>query len=321
MMMVINESSLNDSLIFRTFNRNSEMMNTINMCIKKGTVLTEPYIQEQIVQMRRTRISPLVDKVLDDYDKQDILIIYAKDVRVPQALPFAILKMEGKLKAFIFVNNYGTISKNRTGSEEYLNMSMKDLYVLMEGAFVGLTYYRYPSAFTRNLGLMKICNQIYTDMVMRILNKEYALSLQEDVFEAVSFSVSKFFLEHVWESKNDDINTSYAMSTMLSPNKTNLILVNDQYMHEQPKTIAGLIEFLGKLNVRLEKMNFRYFTQCWINTYKAGAIFGMETLPYFLYIIQCTMIGSFLINQPIVSTILKNIKNMNHFYPELSKVF
>ena len=37
-MMLIEESSLNESIIFQTFNRNSEMMNTINLCIKNGLV-------------------------------------------------------------------------------------------------------------------------------------------------------------------------------------------------------------------------------------------------------------------------------------------
>ena len=320
-MMLIEESSLNESIIFQTFNRNSEMMNTINLCIKNGLVLDPSYIQEQLIQMKRTRISPLVDKVMDAYEKEDILIIFSKTTRVPKALPFVILKVQGKLRAFIFVNNYGKISENKNGTEQYLNMPMKDLYVLMEGAFIGLTYYKYPVQLTKNLGLMKITNQIYTEMFLRILNKEYALSLNQDVYEAASFCISKFYLKRVWESKNDDINTSYAMGTILNPDKTNLTIVNDTYDEKDPKNFAELIALLVTLSPRLGKLNLRYFTQCWINTYKATAIFGMETLPYFLFIIEATMIGSFVINQPIISTIIKNIRSMNLFYPELSKVF
>ena len=317
--MIMLESSLNDSVIFQTFNRNSEMMNIINLCIKNGLVLEDSYIQEQIIQIKRTRISPIADKVLDAYEKKDIIVIYAKNVKVPQALPYAILKIQGRLKAFIFVNNYGTIAKNKDGMEEYLNMPMKDLYVLMEGAYIGLTYYKYPVQITKNLGLMKLCSQIYANMFMRILNKEYALSLQQEIYDQVYFSVAKYFLERVWESKNDDINVSYAMNTLLSPNKTDLMIVNDEYTQADITNIGKLIEFIAKRSDRMNKLNLRYFTQCWLNTYKPGAIFGMETLPYFLYIIEATMIGSFLINQPIVSSIVKNIKGMNLFYPELSK--
>lgn len=319
-MMLIEESSLNESIIFQTFNRNSEMMNIINLCIKNGLVITSSYIQEQLIQMKRTRISPLVDKVLDAYEKNDIIIIFSKSTRVPQALPFTILKIQGKLKAFIFVNNYGKIAQNRTGTEQYLNMPMKDLYVLMEGAYIGLCYYRYPIQVTKNLGLMRITNQIYTSMVLRILNKEYALSLNQELYDEVSFCISKYFLKNIWESKNDDVNVSYAMGTILTPDKTSIAVVNDDYDQKNPKDLSELLDFLSNLSPRLGKLNLRYFTQCWINTYKATSIFGMETLPYFLFIIQATMIGSFLVNQPIISTIVKNIKNMNLFYPELSKI-
>lgn len=317
--MIMLESSLNDSVIFQTFNRNSELMNVINLCIKNGLVLDDSYIQEQILQIKRTRISPIADKVLDAYEKKDIIVIYAKNMKVPQALPYAILKIQGKMKAFIFVNNYGKISKNKDGTEDYLNMPMKDLYVLMEGAFIALTYYRYPVQITKNLGLMKLCSQIYAGMFMRILNKEYALSLQQDIYDQVYFTVAKYFLERVWESKNDDINTSYAINALLSPNKTDLMITNDEYNNAKITNIGMLMDFIAKRSERMGKLNLRYFTQCWLNTYKPGAIFGMETLPYFLYIIEATMIGSFLINQPIVSSIIKNIKGMNLFYPELAK--
>lgn len=320
-MKLIEESSLNDSVIFQTFNRNSEMMNTINLCIKNGLVLDPSYIQEQLMQMKRTRISPLVDKVMGAYEKEDIVIIFSKTTRVPKALPFVVLKVQGKLKAFIFVNNYGKLTENKNTSEEYLNMPMKDLYVLMEGAFIGLTYYKYPVQVTKNLGLMKITNQIYTEMFLRILNKEYALSLNQDIYDTASFSISKFFLKRVWECKNDDIATSYAMGTIVSPDKTNLTIANDLYDEKDPDSFPKLIAYLADLSPRLGKLNLRYFTQCWINTYKASAIFGMETLPYFLFIIEATMIGSFIVNQPIISTMIKNIRNMNLFYPELSKIF
>ena len=83
--------------------------------------------------------------------------------------------------------------------------------------------------------------------------------------------------------------------------------------------IAKVIAFLSGLNPRLKSLNFRYFTQCYINTFGAPALFGMETLHYFLFAITSVLIGSFVVNQPIISDVVKNIKGMNSFYPELVK--
>lgn len=319
-MRLIQESSLNDSVIFQTFNKQAEMMTTLNLCIKNGMILDSSYIQEQILQIKRTRISPLADHVLDSYEKGEIILIYSKVTRVPQAMPFVVLKVQGQMKAFVFVNNYGTISRDRQATgEEYLNMNMKDLYVLMEGAYTALSYYRYPVQITKNMGLMKLSNQIYTNMILRILNKEYALSLQQDLYNDISFCISKFFLSKIWENKNKDVINSYAMSAIVNPNKSNILITNDSYDNAQINTIEDLLVFIKTLSPRLDKLNMRYFTQCYLNTYKAGAIFSMECLPYFLYVVEATLIGSFLVNQPIISTILKNIKGMNTFYAELAK--
>ena len=70
----------------------------------------------------------------------------------------------------------------------------------------------------------------------------------------------------------------------------------------------------------MEKLNLRYFTDYYIRTYKGSAIFGMECLPYFLFTISSALLGSFIVNQPIITDITKRIKNINIFYPELVKV-
>ena len=54
------EASLSDSVIYQTFNRNAEMTSTILSAIKNSVVIDSSYIEEQIIQMKRTRISPLV---------------------------------------------------------------------------------------------------------------------------------------------------------------------------------------------------------------------------------------------------------------------
>lgn len=320
-MNVFQESSLSDSIIFRSFNSQAEFSTIINKAITYGRIVEKELIEEQLIQIRRTRLSPLVDDVLISLDRGDIVLVYAKNQKIPQALPFAIAKVNNDIKAFIFVNNYGTIvSNSKVNGGEYLNIAMKDLYVLLEGAYTALSYFKNPIYITRSLGLMKCCVGVYTSMFLRILNKEYALSLDQEVYNRVSFVIGKYFLDKVWESKNDDINTSYAMSTILTPNRMDLGMVNDSYKASNIKNIEELIAFLKTLSPRLAPLNFRYFTQCYITIYKASAIFSMECLPYFLFVMEATLIGSFLVNQPIISDIIKSNKNMGKFYGEIVKV-
>lgn len=320
---VFTEASLVDSVLYKSFNNNAEMTSTILSAIKDSIMLDSSYIQEQLMQIRRTRISPLADNVLKAYEDGDIVLLYSKVKKVPQALPFFATKMHGKIKVFIFVNNYGTISKSSLNSDEkYLNMTMKDLYVLMEGAYTSLKYAQNPMQTKRTLGLMKVSCNIYTNMILRILNKEYAVSMDQDLYAKVSFCIAKFFLQNIWMSDNKDVNFSYAVNTIhsnIGVNRAAMLQVSDEMDDKNISNITELLDHLKEFSPRLASLNFRYFVQCYINTYKAGAMFSLECLPYFLYTIEATMIGSFLVNQPMIADITKNIKGMNTFYPELVK--
>ena len=316
------ETALSSSVLYQAFNGNAEMSQTIIKAIKNSTVITKDYIEEQIMQIKRTNISPLAEEVLQAYNDGDITILYSNIKKVPQTLPFFATKMQGKIKVFIFANNYGTVSKAKNGSnEKFLNISMKDLYVLMEGGLVAYHLAMFPQKATKSLAMMKITTNIYTNMITRILNKEYAISMDQDLYGKISYCIGKFFLEKVWGYNNDNVIFSYAKSSTSTPiPSAELVIVNKLYEDKNIETIEDLIRFIASFSPRLKSLNFRYFIQCFINTYKASTLFGLECLPYFLFTVESTMIGSFIVNQPIISDITKNIKGMNIFYPELVKI-
>ena len=321
-MNIFYESTLSDSYIYGLFNNDLTMTKRISDAVKNGTVIDSSYIQEQILQIKRTRLSPLVDNVLQAYENGNILLIYSKLTKITQAIPFVVLKIAGKNKVVVFINNYGTITDSgEVNGGKALNVQMKDLYVLMEGAYLAWAYYEYPVKFQRSIGLMKLTNQIYTAMVMRILNKEYALSMNQELFNSVSYSVSRFYLERIWGSDNHDLIFTYASQTCTNTvNKSNLLVLDDQYTQAKIQSVDQLMLFIKSISPRLETLNIRYFTEYYINMYKAPALLSMDTLPYFIFTLAATYCGSFMINQPIINDIIKNIKNSNIFYNELSKL-
>ncbi len=318
------ESSLVDTIVYRSFNKNSELNKIIVSGMKNSITIDKSYISEQLMQINRTKISPLSEEVLNAYYNGNIVLLYSKKTNIPQALPFFASKIKGKVTVIIFINNYGTIAKAESNDQKYLSISMKDLYVLLEGAYIAYRYAILPAKVTKNLGLMKVSTQVYTSMLLRILNKEYAISMDQSLYGSVSFCVARFFIERVWMSvMGDDLNFSYARSvidkTKVGVDMNDITVTNDLYTEAQIKSADELIKFLATLSPRLKTLNFRYFLQCYINTFKPAAMFSLECLPYFLFTIEASLCGSFIVNQPILSDITKYTKSMNTFYPELVK--
>lgn len=319
------ETALSDAVLYNSFNNNGALTKIILQAVKGGIKIEKEHIENQINDINRTKLSPNVDAVLEEFYNNNIILMMApKDLKIPQVLPFFIMKSNGGVRAYIFLNNFGTLtSSEKNSNDKYLNISMKDLYVLMEGAYISLEYNKNPMRIKKSLGLMRLSSKIYTNMVLRIFNKEYAVSIDPILYTKVAFVISYYFLKYVWESTNDDINFSYSSTVVEvrdAVDKRELLLIKEEFDSQDINNISKAISFISNISPRLKGLNFRYFTQCYINTFGGASLFSMETLPYFLFVVTSTLIGSFIVNQPIILDVTKTIKGMNNFYPELVKV-
>lgn len=316
----VQENTLSDSIIFKSFNNNAEVNSHIISAMKNSIEITKDYIEEQLLQIKKTNLSPLAEDVVKAYEDGDILILYSKKVRTPKFIPYIITKIKGQIKAIIFINNFATISKNKTdSSQKYLNISMKDLYALMEGAYIGINHTMFPNRINKSLTLMRICSNIYANLFIRIFNKECQLSMDLQSLQNVTFCLSKFFLEKVWEYKNEDVIFTYAKGNIMGTvNSSQLLIISNQYDSKKITNLKELLDFIEEICPKIN-MSFRYLVQCYINSYKDVSLLSMDTLSYFLFVVEATMIGSFIVNQALISDVTKDTKNMNQFYPELVK--
>lgn len=321
MSLIVETTTVSDSYLMKKMDQGAGITSRILQAIKTGTKLSEKDIEEQILQIHKTRISPIAEHVVSAFERGDIVLVYSDTVRVIQAVPFIVAGTAGSMKAYVFVQSYGTyaVPRRATDMEKVFNIGMKDLYALMEGAYITLQYYKTPQLFSKNLGLMKLCVSVYTNMFLRILNKEYALSLAPLEYNQVNYCVARFFLERLWEISSGELAHSYAIGTILNPNRMDYVSLQDEWESADIKDLDGLMNFLRDHFPRLRNLSIRFFTEYYMNTYKSTVVLGMDVFPYFLFAMTSSMLGSFIANQPVIYEILKNTKGMNYFYAELSK--
>lgn len=319
---IYTEGTMEDSYIFSMFNENKELTSKMLAYIKTAVSIDEEMLQEQLLQIKKSRISPLADEVLAAFARGEIELLYNRTVKVPLATPFIVKRDPSfsgntfNIKASIFIANYGAVSKKANAFE----IPMKNLYVLMESAFVALTIHKYPNKLQRSYGLMKILCSIYTSMFTRIMNREYSLSLDQDLYDRVNFVISRFFLEKVWGLTNMDIIFNNAMVNIQNPNVSDLKIVSDNYDAAEIKDVGDMLLFIKDLSPRLTSLSVRYIIQRFMITYHGGAVMAIDYLPYMFYVVINTLLGGFLLSQTSLADIIKNNRQVRTFYPELVKI-
>lgn len=312
------EASMSDSFIYGLFNASGEIQTRTIKALKEGKVLDKSFIEEQIIQIERTRISPLVPKVMQAFEDGLIRLVYwtSTTQKMTKSLPFVIHKSSQGPVVSIFVSSFGKLDIESMR----LDMPMKNLYILMESAFLAYHFHARNQVLNRNTTLMKITNEVYVNMFMRVLNRDYALSLDVALHDKISFTISKFFLTNIWESSNRDIINNYALQTTTEKKMEFLQTVADEYDVKDPKNVEELFAFLKDLSPRMNTLTVRYFVERYLNTYGGSSVLCIDYLPYVIFAIDNTIIGGFMLSQNTLSDIVKNTKEIRKFWPELTKL-
>lgn len=312
----LKESSMEDSFIYKSFNSSNSVIEKIVKYLKTSVALDKSYFEEQYIQMKKSSISPLAPRVITAFDEGKIEILFSKEAKVGTSIPFIVRKnSNGEIVSTIFISSFTTIDKDNN-----IDIPVKQLYALMESAYVALEMQRSPMKVQRNVGIMKICSSVYSQMFMRILNKEYALTLDKVLYDKVTYVVTRFFIERVWEYPSSDLAEAYARSELKEISDIDLDLISQGYSDSQIKDVDGMIVYLRTVSPRMANLNTRYFIERFINTFHGSSILSIDYLPYVFFVIINVILATFLVSQTALSDIIKNTKNISKFYIELSKI-
>lgn len=313
---VFTEAGLAESYTFQRLDKSASIAKRIAEIIHTGTVVGKEYIEDQYNQIAKTRLSPLADAVLSAFDDGTVRLIYNKNVHLTVALPFTVMQVKGRPVATIFIADYCGLTKD--GSS--LNIDMKKLYTLMESAYVATKYYTNEVLFSRNSTVARLTAETYAEMGLRILNKEFALSLDKEKHDSINYAIARYYLQNVLGVPNSELIDSYARGVCKSPDNVTMKLISGVYDGKEINTIEELIKFFPEINPSMERLTFRYFFERWIASYGIGATLAMDNFPYLYYVMASVLLGSFMINNVALNDLIKNMKGMEHFYGEIQRI-
>ena len=250
---ILEAGSMQDSYVYEVINKNDYVIKLFTDYLASSILLTRENIEEQYLMLKRMASSPLNKSVVEAFDNGDIELAYSKDVHGPVIFPYMIRKHNGKIVATILVDAFGTLNADASN----LTIPIKNLYALMESAYIALRLTTDGMKVARNSNLMRLCASIYTEMIIRCINKDFSIVSIKDTYAQTLMAIAYFFLVNVW-GISPEMASSYAfnivqekMGQMYNAGLAGLDEVVMQLQSQQVTRFPDLIAYITTLSPRL----------------------------------------------------------------------
>lgn len=293
--------STNQSYIFNMLNKNNVVNNTVKELLRAEDV--EPSsIEEQLMIINKRYNEPLKREVLRAYDEGKIRLKYSKEIKLPTAMPFILIKASGGVVAVISLSTY-SYKLEKSGD---MSIDPKKLYTLMESAYIALKYTTNNLRYASASNLLAHGSIMYANMVYNAINKKFNIGMDKKKSELVMYFSAKFFMINVLAKNIDAMeiinNTAKKNCKTLSPMV--IAEADDEFEIDAYKDISVFMEELSRV-CEIHGLNVRNFLSTYMQMYGEGTLLGLELFPYFMMNICSAEHGAFMNNQYMFENIIE----------------
>lgn len=179
--------------------------------------------------------------------------------------------------------------------ERYLNSSgdiyPKTLFALLQNALISYEFAKKWDTYVNNVDFVKDASFIYSRMTTKILDKTFALDLDQFNSDLLSFIFAKFFIINMCGRADNDLNDNIAYKCCF--NKSSLDLIKQEEESLSPNrynSFFDLIEAIKEIKT-IKTINVRTFVENFTRMYGEGSLLALDYLPSFIQCICGAAIG------------------------------
>ena len=269
------------------------ILDTVQKTLTKSDILSKEELEEQFILIKKYVKSALKIKVLKEVEDNNIRLLYAPDdINKITSLPFIMSVEGGDLIGNVIVSSFG----NRR-QDGVVNVDYRKLYTLMESAFIAKRFLSNYNKYRNNMILVG-ASSMYASMFVKPLNKKFNVHLDRNRENTIMFLAAKFYLKNLLGIQNEDIVFNTAMKACKTPNPLILkeadVVIDDEAYKDLGTFLNALKE--DKLNIGLKNLTNRGYLEEYISLYGGSTVFGLEMLPYWLYIVNASISSMGLVN-------------------------
>ena len=315
-MIVYNESTLQTSETFTTMNSTLGILDKAVNLIKNAKHLTNEDIEAAYVAVKQIS-DTLTRDALKAFDNEQVVFVYnnVPSQSITTAIPFLTFKTARGYVTYVFCDSYVKVSR-----EGVLQIQPAIFRDLLCGAWVANGIKRNYDALSSNQVLTKVTMDVYTKLIMRILNREYSFMADKRMCDTIIYYVSRFYLTSVLSAQDSSENIEIlAASGVKFLDEASMMEIKSLYDNAMPTKFSELLTLISGVSTRLSSANISTFLNDWVDYYYAPAMLAVDNIEYLMFMILTLLSGNNLISIS-AGDIVKEAKNIKSLRPELIKI-
>lgn len=313
------ESSLATSEIFQGINgedSTNAQKKAIEL-IKTAKHLTNEDIESAYISVRQISDS-LTRAAMKAFDEERIILIYnnVPSLSVTQALPFITFKTGNGYKTYVFMDKYIKI-----GRDGVMNLQAPILRDLLIGATIANGLKNNYENLSTNQYLQKTMMEIYTKFVTRVINREYSIAADKQVFDIIQYWINKFFLIRIFGANDTQENIETLSSSHFKfIDELKYEEIKQAYELANPVKISDMLNLIKTASPRMKTLHLSTFLSIWMNYYYIESMLAVDNIEYLIFMTIALLNGNNNLISIAASDIVKETKNIKCLRGELLKL-
>lgn len=300
---------LSQTSLFAQMNRDNVVSDAVRAEISKmKEYRVMPEQIPEIMALMKLNGGPNIKNAIRAYVNGDVIVLYHKDnQKIPIALPFIIVTLNGKECAVVFADK---VVSNLNSQREFNN-----LMATIEAAYYALALHRKQTAVTNNRNIVLGLADLYTRMVTMPLEQKIYMK-GDNLTKAMLYTITFFY--RIIDGPDKLSVQSIPFKKIISDKVTEGTLkqIIEDVKSLEDNRFMGLIHLIQNINpIRYKDLDAMYL-QHFTTACGAPLIFALEN-PGYLFLLATsadykTSLTSFNINKTCAGNAKKLIKMLGN---------
>ena len=286
--------TLNDSAIFNQMIRKPDLINAMKVINASGDKLSPSDFENEITIINRRFNYGTKGISLDYLCDGKIILINKPHLKIPRYISIFGMKMMGELKVVVNLSNY--ISK-KDGS-----IAPKILFAYLQNAMISYELATRWGSFVNNVALMTQSAISYSRLVTKIFDKLFAIDIDKNKSDLISYIFAKFFLITVCDRENTETTKNIAQKACFNGTSLKYLEMMEQEYGLVYNDIFSLFEILKGIE-GLNSVNIRSFIENFVRMYGENSVLALDYLPAFYHMIFSSVISGGLYKDTMIDNV------------------